>query len=94
MTDTRDNIVWGWLVPALVALSLFFSFTAHLRVYTGGLVGPGEVMMALVGGGAWLALLSAVAALAQPLRVVLGFPGGDDVRGEPNGLDARSLAGA
>lgn len=54
MTDTRDNIVWGWLVPALVALSLFFSFTAHLRVYTGGLVGPGEVMMALVGGLGWL----------------------------------------
>lgn len=54
MSETRNNAFWGWLVPALVALSLFFSFTAHLRVYTGGVIGPGEVMMALSAGIGWL----------------------------------------
>ncbi len=54
MSETRNNVFWGWLVPALVALSLFFSFTAHLRVYTGGMMGPGEVMMALVAGLGWV----------------------------------------
>lgn len=54
MSETRNNAFWGWLVPALVALSLFFSFTAHLRVYTGGVIGPGEVLMALSAGIGWL----------------------------------------
>lgn len=49
MIEVRKNLFWGWLMPALLALSLFFSFTAHLRVYTGGVIGPGEVMMGLVG---------------------------------------------
>ncbi len=54
MSDVRENPFWGWLMPALLALSLFFSFTAHLRVYTGGVVGPGEMMMGLIGGFGWI----------------------------------------
>ena len=45
MSETRNNAFWGWLVPALVALGLFFSIATHLRVLTGGAVGPGEMLL-------------------------------------------------
>ena len=45
MSETRNNVFWGWLVPALVALGLFFSIATHLRVLTGGAVGPGEMLL-------------------------------------------------
>lgn len=45
MSETRNNAFWGWLVPALVAFGLFFSIATHLRVLTGGVVGPGEMLL-------------------------------------------------
>ncbi len=45
MSETRNNAFWGWLVPALVAFGLFFSIATHLRVLTGGAVGPGEMLL-------------------------------------------------
>ena len=45
MSETRNNAFWGWLVPALVAVGLFFSIATHLRVLTGGAVGPGEMLL-------------------------------------------------
>lgn len=48
MLSPHECFFWGWFMPAFLALSLFLSFTAHLRQYTGGVVGPGEVMMGLV----------------------------------------------
>lgn len=45
MVDARENPFWGWLVPALVAFGLFFSIATHLRVLTGGAVGPGEMLL-------------------------------------------------
>lgn len=45
MSETRSNALWGWLVPALVAFGLFFSIATHLRVLTGGVVGPGEILL-------------------------------------------------
>ncbi len=54
MPDVRENPFWGWLVPALVALGLFFSISTHLRVLTGGTVGPGEMLVAGAAGLGWL----------------------------------------
>jgi len=54
MVDARENPFWAWLVPALVASGLFFSIATHLRVLTGGTVGPGEMLVAGAAGLGWL----------------------------------------
>lgn len=53
MPTARENPFLGLLVPALVALGLFFSIATHLRVLTGGTVGPGEMMVAGTAGLGW-----------------------------------------
>ncbi|MGV1017818.1 MAG: O-antigen ligase family protein [Fluviibacter phosphoraccumulans] len=50
MQALRVNAFWGWLVPALIALGLFFSIASHLRLLTGGVIGPGEMVLAVVAG--------------------------------------------
>lgn len=54
MSDVRENSFWGWLVPALVAFGLFLSIATHLRVLTGGVFGPGEMVVASAAGLGWL----------------------------------------
>lgn len=56
-----QGLLWEWVVPTFLALSIFFSFTAHLRVYTGSVIGPGEAMMALIAIVGW--------ALCRPWRL-------------------------
>ena len=53
MSETRNNAFWGWLVPALVAFGLFFSIATHLRVLTGGVVGPGEMLLLAAAALGW-----------------------------------------
>lgn len=53
MSEMRNNAFWGWLVPALVAFGLSFSIATHLRVLTGGTVGPGEMLLLAAGVLGW-----------------------------------------
>lgn len=44
-STNRNNSFLLRLVPALIAFSLFFSISSHLRMLTGGIVGPGEITL-------------------------------------------------
>lgn len=55
MDRSLNNVFWNYGVPAMVAVGLLLSIATHLRSLTGGLVGPGEVVLSLTALLGWVA---------------------------------------